>query len=133
MGTQVQPPHVEGPPSTGRHHAQPAAAPGRLATFSAHPPRLLRWAMLGAALVILIAVPLMNLPGRTPSGTVTTADQRDDAEPNRPAASAAATGSIGTALSEPSVTSAAQTADGSLDAASTVVPGDPAAPAATPG
>jgi hypothetical protein len=82
----VQPPSVEGP-TTGRHrtvHASataPAAArPSRLvrtrdalAAFSAHPPQALRWALLGAALVILIAVPLMNTSHSQPDTTAETA------------------------------------------------------------
>jgi hypothetical protein len=93
----VEPPKVEGP-ATGRHRAVPtplatvpADRPRRrarvgdvIAGISAHPPTALRWAMLGAAVVILIAVPLMSLsgdPGTTrDTATETTADELE-AEP----------------------------------------------------
>src|SRR3954469_5006575 len=97
----MRPPQVEGPTSTGRHRAVPAApaTPGRLAAFAAAPPRLLRWAMLGAALVILITVPLMNITGGSvPSGSATTADERDDAVPTARAPRSPA-GSVGTPVS----------------------------------
>ena len=92
----------EGPSTeTGRHRAPQtlaievnASRPGllarsrdALAAFSEHPPRALRWALLGAALVVLVVVPLMNVPGGSDdTSTVADVEQPDrvDAEGTAP-------------------------------------------------
>src|SRR3954468_7099730 len=88
-----------------------AAAPRRLPECSAHPPRLLRWAMLGAALVILVAVPLMNLPGGAAGGTATNAaaDRHKKAEPSTGISSTVAPGADRSSVPGLSPTSSALT------------------------
>src|SRR4051794_21558076 len=83
LATRLQP-----PPAPHRHRRPPTHQPldqpvrsVQLAALSTAPPRLLRWAMLGASLVILIAVPLMNLPDGASPGAASTADHRDDTNP----------------------------------------------------